>query len=85
MMFEVIKRYHAPLSLDLANDDEYQEDRNKEESKWEGRRKKCIPLFVVQTILKYLLITVSYELITKSSLQEEYDLCLFAKNLGDTH
>ena len=44
---------HAPLLLfDLANDDEYQEDKNKEGCNWEGRRKKCIPLFVVQTILK---------------------------------
>ena len=47
---------HARLLLfDLANDDEYQEDKNKEGCNWEGRRKKCIPLFVVQNILKFIL------------------------------
>ena len=46
---------HARLLLfDLANDDEYQEDKNKEGCNWEGRRKKCIPLFVVQTILELI-------------------------------
>ena len=48
---------HARLLLfDLANDDEYQEDKNKEGCNWEGRRKKCIPLFVVQTIFEIMIL-----------------------------
>ena len=44
------------LLLDLANDDEYQEHKNKEGCNWEGRRKKCIPLFVVQTIFEIMIL-----------------------------
>ena len=50
-----ILEYHAPTLLDLVVDDEYKEDKNKEGCVGEGRRKKCIPLFVVQTILKHIL------------------------------
>ena len=53
-----ILEYHAPTLLDLVVDDEYKEDKNKEGCVWEGRRKKCIPLLVVQTIFKFLDITV---------------------------
>ena len=53
-----ILEYHAPTLLDLVVDDEYKEDKNKEGCVGEGRRKKCIPLLVVQTIFKFLDITV---------------------------